>query len=240
MAKRFSVLSAQLDWAVPEPAPHLTYTGRTMVQLKLMRPLTLGLSSLLLPFSLVAQGIVWLPATGQMQSYAPGDDGDLRKGVSWPTPRFFDKGDGTVIDLLTGRIWLKNGNCAQAEVAWQEALDYVTELNTSGTMNNHNCADMSYGGTHQTDWRLPNVLELESLLNLDRPNMAAWLNTQGFVNVPSNVGGFRERYWSSTTYQTDVGDDREHAWTVQVTEGRVRHEDKVQTNRFTWAVRGGR
>jgi hypothetical protein len=33
-----------------------------------------------------------------------GQDGDLRKGVSWPSPRFTDNGDGTVTDNLTGLI----------------------------------------------------------------------------------------------------------------------------------------
>ena len=210
-----------------------------MTQRTLMLIGILGLSLLLLPSSVAAQGAVRLPATGQMQTYTSGDDGDLKKGVAWPAPRFVDNGNGTVTDNLTGRIWLKNGNCAQAEENWQASLDFVTELNTNGTMNSNDCGDTSNGGAHQSDWRPPNVLELESLLNLAQPNIAQWLNTQGFENVPFNVGGFRERYWSSTTYQTDVGDNREHAWTVQVTEGRVRHEDKVNTARFTWAVRGG-
>ena len=210
-----------------------------MTQRTLMLIGILGLSLLLLPSSVAAQGAVQLPATGQTQTYTSGDDGDLKKGVAWPAPRFVDNGNGTVTDNLTGRIWLKNGNCAQAEENWQASLDFVTELNTNGTMNSNDCGDTSNGGTHQSDWRPPNVLELESLLNLAQPNIAQWLNTQGFANVPFNVGSFRERYWSSTTYQTDVGDNREHAWTVQVTEGRVRHEDKVNTARFTWAVRGG-
>lgn len=201
--------------------------------------LMLGLGFLLLPSSGSAQGVVELPATGQTQTYVAGDDGALMKGVTWPVPRFVDNGNGTVTDNLTERIWLQNANCAQATDTWQAALDAVAELNNNGTMKGNDCADTSNAGAHQSDWRLPNVLELESLLNLAQPNIAQWLNTQGFQNVPFNVGGFVERYWSSTTYQTDVGDDREHAWTVQVTEGRIRHEDKVATSRYIWAVRGG-
>ena len=47
-----------------------------------------------------------VPATGQTDSVAAGDDGDLQKGVPWPDPRFTDNGDGTVTDHLTGLIWL--------------------------------------------------------------------------------------------------------------------------------------
>ena len=55
-----------------------------------------------------------VPKTGQTTGYATGDDGALQKGVAWPNPRFTDNGDGTVTDNLTGLIWLKNANCANA------------------------------------------------------------------------------------------------------------------------------
>ena len=51
--------------------------------------------------------VIW---SGQMDSYATGDDGDLEKGVHWQVPRYTDNGDGTVIDTATGLIWLKNAN----------------------------------------------------------------------------------------------------------------------------------
>ena len=51
--------------------------------------------------------------TGQTTSYATGDDGDLEAGVAWPIPRFKDNNDGTILDTLTGLIWLKNANCIQ-------------------------------------------------------------------------------------------------------------------------------
>ncbi|UCE55232.1 MAG: hypothetical protein JSV31_07260 [Desulfobacterales bacterium] len=49
--------------------------------------------------------------TGQTDSYADCDDGDLEKGIVWPVPRFTDNEDGTVTDNLTGLVWLKNANC---------------------------------------------------------------------------------------------------------------------------------
>jgi len=50
--------------------------------------------------------------TGKTTSYATGDDGDLEKGVTWPSPRFTDNRNGTVTDNLTGLIWLKNACCS--------------------------------------------------------------------------------------------------------------------------------
>ena len=43
-----------------------------------------------------------VPKTGQTTSYRTHDDGDLEKGVTWPSTRFTDNGDGTVTDNLTG------------------------------------------------------------------------------------------------------------------------------------------
>jgi hypothetical protein len=53
--------------------------------------------------------------TGQTASYATGDDGNLQKGVTLPSPRFTcnpsedctpGNNNGTVTDNLTGLIWL--------------------------------------------------------------------------------------------------------------------------------------
>ena len=62
-----------------------------------------------------------VPKTGQVTCYdaggnvincaGTGQDGELQKGVELPTPRFTDKGNGTVKDNLTGLTWLKNANC---------------------------------------------------------------------------------------------------------------------------------
>ena len=52
-----------------------------------------------------------VPKTGQTTFYATGDDGDLEKGVPWPSPRFTDNGNGTVTDNLTGLTWLEDANC---------------------------------------------------------------------------------------------------------------------------------
>jgi hypothetical protein len=149
--------------------------------------------------------MVQLPQTGQTTCYdASGavitcagtmQDGDAQAGVPWPNPRFTDNGDQTVMDNLTGLIWAKNGNVMQTRdpgfdtdstardgrVTWQHALDYVKKLNQENYLG-HN------------DWRLPNVIELESLINAGQASSIDWLNTHGFTNIKSDY------YWTSNTH----------------------------------------
>ncbi|MEN6474016.1 MAG: DUF1566 domain-containing protein, partial [Syntrophaceae bacterium] len=46
--------------------------------------------------------------TGQVTKLLDYDDGYYDNGVIWPTPRFVDNGDGTVTDILTGLMWVKD------------------------------------------------------------------------------------------------------------------------------------
>ena len=164
--------------------------------------------------------------TGQTTSYATGDDGDLEKGVAWPNPRFTDNGNGTVTDNLTGLIWLKNANCANATRNWATALTDVASLNSAGTMNSNNCGDTSNGGSHQTDWRLPNVRELQSLIDYGQFNPA----------LPSGhpFTGVQSFNWTSTT-RADV---TSNAWYVSLSNGNVVSSGKTSAN-YVWPVRGG-
>ena len=94
--------------------------------------------------------------TGQIASYAAGDDGDLEKGVAWPNPRFIVNSDGTVKDMLTGLIWLRYANCFGTRF-WLQALSNCNGL-----------ADGQCGLTDDSregDWRLPNKRELLSLVH---------------------------------------------------------------------------
>ncbi len=130
-----------------------------------------------------------LPNTGQTLSYASGDDGNIQAGIEWPSPRFTDNGDGTVRDNLTGLMWLKDGGCLKKK--WNDALQTIADLNANpGT---YTCLEYS---ANYSDWRLPNIKELESLVNYGVSNVSEWLNAEGFLNTVSS------KYWSSTAYLT--------------------------------------
>jgi Protein of unknown function (DUF1566) len=156
-----------------------------------------------------------------------GEDGELQKGIAWPNPRFTDNGDGTVADNLTGLIWLKNADCPNAGRNWETALADVTQLNTNGTMNSNDCGDLSNSGSHQTDWRLPNRFELDSLVDLNRfgPSLPSG---HPFENVVSSV------YWSSSTWAVSSN----NAWFVTMADGRSAGTLKLGTY-FVWPVRAG-
>jgi hypothetical protein len=156
---------------------------------------------------------VW--KTGQASSYAIGDDGNLERGVSWPTPRFTDPGDGTVTDTLTGLMWTKETNLSSGTRTWQGALDDVAAINSGAGL----------GGYH--DWRLPNRKELFSLIDYSRyyPTLRVG---HPFQNVQPDA------YWSSTTYAY-----RSYAaWSVSMLNGAVNDDDK-SVGHFVWPVRSG-
>ncbi|KJU83032.1 secreted protein containing DUF1566, partial [Candidatus Magnetobacterium bavaricum] len=177
---------------------------------------TLIIAMLFLALSAHA-GTVNLPQTGQTTSYAVGDDGTIKAGVAWPSPRFTDNGNQTVTDNLTGLMWTKNAYLPGTYKTWQGALDYVASMNTgAGT----------YG---YTDWRLPNINELESLVNAEQASPATWLNSQGFTNVQSLS------YWSSTSHAINTS----NAWLVSMGEAGIGAASKSNYDGYVWSVRSG-
>ncbi len=167
-----------------------------------------------------------LPQSGQTAVYAPTDDGALRTGTSWPSPRFTDNQDGTVIDNLTGLVWTRHAAPPQGIIrehvaagdgalSWQQALDCIGRLNAE-----------NYLGF--SDWRLPNLNELASLIYQGQESPAAWLKRQGFTGIASSV------YWTSSTCVQKP----DNAWTMDATDGAVRYLSKSGSGRV-WPVRGG-
>ena len=106
-----------------------------------------------------------VPKTGQTMSFATGDDGDLEKGVAWPNPRFITGTTGVVTDTLTGLIWLKNANCTMTHRDGDAFTSSGTLTTNALTMEQQLAGGSCNGGTVAGDWRLPNVRELQSLID---------------------------------------------------------------------------
>ena len=180
---------------------------------------------------------IQLPQTGQNLCYddvgsviacaGTGQDGDLKKGVAWPTPRFSDNNNGTVTDNLTGLIWLTNANCKETvggiaknsgSLNWQDALTWSNNL-ADGLCG---LSDASTLGS----WRLPNRKELQSLI--DRQNQSPVLPTG------HPFSGVTGSYWSSSTSSLWVG----AAWYIDITDGYMSYNGKTNGSN-AWPVRGG-
>jgi YVTN family beta-propeller protein len=165
-------------------------------------------------------GMIQLPATGQKWSYAAGDDGYLQQGIQWPAQRFTDKGDGAVEDSLTGLIWTKDAKAPGPSVCypntnrtWQGALDHVKCLNANGYLGH-------------SDWRLPNINELLSLIDRSQ-NYPSLPLGHPFINVQSD-----SNYWSSTP-------GANNPWFLYMWIGYV-NSNLASDNQFVvWPVRGG-
>ena len=151
--------------------------------------------------------------TGQTNEYQAGDDGTYQKGVARPNPRFTIHADtNCVLDNLTGLIWARNANLAGI-MNWSNAVVY--------------CENLDYGG--QTDWRLPNIKELNSLIDYSNFNPALPTD-HPFAGVQGSL------YWSGTS----VVNYTYGAWFVNMLDGYVSTEDKTFYGSFhVWPVRCG-
>ncbi len=148
--------------------------------------------------------------TGQTVSYATGDDGDLETGVTRPTARFLNNGDGTVTDNLTGLMWTQNANLDSTK-PWPDALSYIDTLSTAG----------------YEDWRLPNRKELISLMDYAESNPALPAS-HPFLNVQTGTS-----YWSSTSTALNT----DFAWLIRLGTGSLGYTNKTSSY-YVWAVRG--
>ncbi len=174
--------------------------------------------------------VAGLPRTGQTTSYASGDDASASKGLAWPGTRFTDNLNGTVTDHLSGLIWLKDANCMGPR-KWDDALKNANQL-ASGTCG---LTDGSIAG----QWRMPNVNELESLVDVSQSNPAVTAGSP-FTHI-----SLVNAYWSSSTYTALSS----NAMAIRLTDGRwingidgadgSFNNNKATSTNSLWAVRSG-
>ncbi|MBI4848046.1 MAG: Ig-like domain-containing protein [Nitrospirae bacterium] len=244
-----STLTACVDWS--STIPSISTAG-------LVTPAGTGTSTITADYPATAFSgnssltiRVNVPKTGLTASQTPGDDGDLERGVAWPVTRFFDNGNGTITDNLTGLIWLKNANCFGAQ-------NWANALSAANTLNAGECGLTVGEGSLEGNWRLSNINELESLINLSQGNNVTWLTAQGFTNVQAftvNANGTPEVgndtvtssgiYWSSTTYAVTTANAlvvnfSPAAATYPAYSLGVDNKPKTDAEYFVWPVKGGK
>jgi hypothetical protein len=131
------------------------------------------------------------------------------------TSSFTDNGDNTTTDTKTRLVWQKS--TSGSEMTWEEALSSCEALTLAS----------------QSDWRLPNIKELFSIVDTSEYNPA--IDETYFPATQS------ADYWSSTTWRTTTT----QAWRVDFKGGQqyTRHKTDVHANqtadKYVRCVRGG-
>jgi len=169
-----------------------------------------------------------LPATGQTMSNQPylsdcvtdypaagnkeGCDAFYHKGIALS---YTNNGDGTITDNATGLEWVQDSTGAGCNngtmLSWTAAIAF--------------CENLTFPAGGHTDWRLPNIKELMSIVDYSTYNPS--LNSI-FTHPQSSY------YWSSTTGANGTGS----AWVVGFNGGYV-YGDVKTTTFYVRPVRGG-
>jgi hypothetical protein len=177
---------------------------------------------------------IGFPATGQTTSYAPGDDGATRSGMALS---FTDNGDGTITDNVTGLMWEKksrDGSLHDREKSFTWAPGTGSIWEWIGQVN----AENGKGFADHTDWRIPNVKELDSIVDYGfaSPTASAEFNMSctGSCGVTTCSCTKTSGYWSATTLPSLTTS----AFVVRFSDGKISDSDKTMTA-FARAVRGG-
>lgn len=174
--------------------------------------------------------------SGQTRSYKWGDDGYWQKGFAFEGERFTVNGDGTATDNLTDLVWTIDLNCFGA-YSWNDALVLAYNL------RNGWCGLTD--GSAVGDWRLPNIRELQSLIDHGQAQPAL---PAGHPFLWTHEPVWHEWYWTSTSageYVLQMYPTDDAAWRVSFNYG----EERITPRRtsegafergLVWAVRDKR
>lgn len=106
----------------------------------------------------------------------------VRGNAEYGDNNFVDNDDGTITDLATGLMWQKTDDGTTRN--WEEALTYA---------ESRTLAD-------QSDWRLPNVKELQSIVDYTRaPDAVNPAQIGPAIDPIFGITEIESYFWSSTT-----------------------------------------
>jgi pimeloyl-ACP methyl ester carboxylesterase len=135
------------------------------------------------------------------------------RGKEIDAPNFVDNGDGTVTDNITGLMWQQQ---EPGNMFWDIALSY--------------CEGLSLGG--YSDWRLPNIRELQSITDDTKLNPA--INTDYFPNTKSSESGILDNYWSSTSFAVAPS----CGWYLRFSNGSIIYDNEKEHAYYVRCARG--
>lgn len=147
---------------------------------------------------------------GRIKSYPNGMTGPtgtcfvrcVRGPTDYGENNYIDNGDGTITDLATGLMWLKEDSGATVgTLDWIDALAWSEDLEAAG----------------YTDWRLPNAKELHTLVDYTRaPDAEDETRRSAAIDPIFDLTETESWFWTSTS----LGDDL-FAWAVYVCFGQA-------------------
>ena len=132
----------------------------------------------------------------------------------WGAP-FTDNGNGTVTDSATRLVWQKCsagqgttlGDCGTGSISWYTLSDALMF-----------CEGLILGG--RSDWRLPNINELMSIIDFTRDNPS--IDSSIFPNTIATM-----TWWSSTTQAHNTS----RMWIIQFNNGNLTFSSKEGQNK---------
>jgi hypothetical protein len=114
----------------------------------------------------------------------------VRGNKAYGVNNFIDNGDKTISDTATNLMWSQDDS--GSGMSWEEALVWVQEKNTSNYLG-------------YSDWRLPNVKELQSIVDYSKSPAttdSAAIDSVFNITKITNENGVDDYgyFWSSTTH----------------------------------------
>jgi hypothetical protein len=150
----------------------------------------------------------WDQAGGSIACSNSGLDGEYQKGITrtytGPTQHGTYPNDYTTTDEATGIIWKScsqgqtGANCSGVALPY----DWTTAQTGVGGCNELNTMNTGSGYAGRTDWRLPSVVELRTILDFsgtNLPNTVPRINANVFPNTPANAGNIGTFWTDSDT-----------------------------------------
>ena len=122
--------------------------------------------------------------------------------------RFVDKGNGTITDLLTSLMWLKQPKTVA--VSYDNAVDYCRTLDFQG----------------HSGWRLPTLAEWKKLVDKKKRNPSL-PQKHPFTNVLTHIG-----YWSKSKHKFGP----QYVYQMNLWYGKTSHIKKGE-NLAVWPVK---
>ncbi|WP_319526507.1 DUF1566 domain-containing protein [uncultured Desulfosarcina sp.] len=139
-------------------------------------------------------------------------------GPALPATNLVDNGDGTITDLTTGLMWQQK---YKHSLTWSEALSYCENLKLAG----------------HSDWRLPHVHELQTIIDYSRFNPSAdgtllamkpltGKNPAAIERAKLPIADPRLTFWSSTKYESSP---ERSIWVANFKKGSLARSVKTQS-----------